>query len=96
MTAIRVLVADDEALARELVRRLLAGHDDIAVVAECADGDALADSLERHAVDVMLLDVRMPGRDVFDVLDDRARRAPDAMPAVIFTTAHDCGRGSTG
>jgi two-component system, LytTR family, response regulator len=89
MTAIRVLVADDEALARELVRRLLAGHDDIAVVAECADGDALADSLERHAVDVMLLDVRMPGRDVFDVLDDRARLAPGAMPAVIFTTAYE-------
>jgi len=40
-------------------------------------------------VDVLLLDVRMPGRDVFDVLDDRAKRAPDTMPAVIFTTAYE-------
>lgn len=91
MNALRILVADDEPLARQLTRRLLAEHEDVVVVvvAECADGNVLADTLERHAVDVMLLDVRMPGRDVFDVLDDQARRAPGAMPAVIFTTAYE-------
>lgn len=88
MTPLRVLIADDEPLARQMVRRLLADHD-AEVAAECADGDALAESLERHAVDVLLLDVRMPGRDVFDVLADCARRAPGAMPAVIFTTAYE-------
>jgi two-component system LytT family response regulator len=40
-------------------------------------------------VDVMLLDVRMPGRDVFGVLEDRAKRSPASMPAVIFTTAYE-------
>jgi len=89
MSALRVLVADDEPLARKMARRLLEGQDDVVVVAECGDGDALAGALEREPVDVMLLDVRMPGKDVFEVLDDRARRAPAEMPAVIFTTAYE-------
>lgn len=89
MSALRVLVADDEPLARKMARRLLEGQDDVIVVAECEDGDALAGALERETVDVMLLDVRMPGKDVFEVLDDRARRAPADMPAVIFTTAYE-------
>jgi two-component system, LytTR family, response regulator len=88
MTGLRVLIADDEPLARQLARRLLARHD-AAVAAECGDGDALADALDRQPVDVLLLDVRMPGRDVFDVLAERARRAPPSMPAVIFTTAYE-------
>jgi two-component system, LytTR family, response regulator len=88
MTPLRVLIADDEPLARQMVRRLLAQHD-AEVAGECADGDALADALERQPVDVLLLDVRMPGRDVFDVIADRARRAPAAMPSVIFTTAYE-------
>ena len=89
MSAIRVLVADDEPLARRLVRRLLGEHSDLVLVAECTDGDGLADALVRHVVDVLLLDVRMPGRDVFDILEGQARRAPEAMPAVVFTTAYE-------
>ncbi len=89
MSTLRVLVADDEPLARQMTRRLLDAQADVLIVAECADGDALAGALEREAVDVMLLDVRMPGKDVFEVLADRARRAPAAMPAVIFTTAYE-------
>jgi two-component system, LytTR family, response regulator len=89
MSALRVLVADDEPLARRMVRRLLDAQEDVFIVTECGDGDALAGVLEREAVDVMLLDVRMPGKDVFDLLEDRARRAPAAMPAVIFTTAYE-------
>jgi two-component system LytT family response regulator len=88
MTALRVLIADDEPLARQMVKRLLARH--VAEIAgECEDGDALAAALERQPADVLMLDVRMPGRDVFDVIADRARRAPAAMPAVIFTTAYE-------
>lgn len=89
MTTLRVLVADDEPLARKVVRTLLASCPDVVVAAECEDGDALASALERLEADVLLLDVRMPGRDVFDVLGDRARTAPQAMPAVIFTTAYE-------
>ncbi len=89
MSAIRVLVADDEPLARQLVCRFVVEHGDLTIVAECADGDTLADALAHHAIDVLLLDVRMPGRDVFDVLADHARRVPDTMPAVVFTTAYE-------
>jgi two-component system, LytTR family, response regulator len=88
MASLRVIVADDEPLARRVVRGLLA-REEVEVIAECADGDALARVLEWQAADVLLLDVRMPGRDVFDVLDERARRAPASMPAVIFTTAYE-------
>jgi CheY-like chemotaxis protein len=69
--------------------RLLEGQDDVVVVAEREDGDALAGALEPQTVDVIVLDARMPGKDVFEVLDDRARRAPADMPAVIFTTAYE-------
>lgn len=86
---VHVLIADDEPLARQLARRLLAPHGDVVIVAECADGDGLAEALDRDPVDVMLLDVRMPGRDVFGVLEDRARCSPASMPAVIFTTAYE-------
>src|SRR5262249_36970678 len=89
MTTLRGLVGDDEPLARKVVRTLLASCADVGVAAECEDGDALASALERLEADVLLLDVRMPGRDVFDVLGDRARTAPQAMPAVIFTTAYE-------
>src|SRR5262249_59919671 len=65
MTTLRVLVADDEPLARKVVRTLLASCADVVVAAECEDGDALASALERLEADVLLLDVRMPGRDVF-------------------------------
>lgn len=89
MSALRAIVADDEPLARKRVRTLLNAEPDVVVVAECGDGDMLAEALERETVDVVLLDVRMPGRDVFDVLADRAARAPTAVPAVIFTTAYE-------
>jgi two-component system, LytTR family, response regulator len=86
---LRLAVADDEALARRMIARLLADVEDAEVAAECVSGDDLAATLAATRVDVLLLDVRMPGRDVFDVLEERARVAPAAMPAVIFTTAYE-------
>jgi two-component system LytT family response regulator len=83
---LRLLLADDEPLARELVRRYVARDRDIAVVAECANGDETARELERTRPDVALLDIVMPGRDIFDVLGSVPARD---MPLVIFTTAFD-------
>lgn len=82
----RLLIADDEQLARDLVRRYVAKRGEIEVVAECANGDELQRELPNAQADVALLDIVMPGRDVFDVLGSLE---PRAMPLVIFTTAYD-------
>jgi two-component system LytT family response regulator len=82
--ALRLLIADDEKLARQLVRRYVDRDRGFEVVAECCDGDELARELPR--AEVALLDIVMPGRDVFDVL---ASIPPRSMPLVIFTTAFD-------
>src|SRR5207244_17554 len=89
MTPLSVVIADDEPLARRLIKQLLAGAVDARVAAECSSGDELAATLACGGVDILLLDVRMPGRDVFDVVAERARLAPGEMPAVVFTTAYE-------
>jgi two-component system LytT family response regulator len=83
---IRVLVADDEPLARRGVRQLLAPHSDITVVGESRNGPETLRALDALQPDLLFLDVQMPEMDGFAVL--RAR-GPDRMPAVVFVTAHD-------
>jgi len=86
MTEIRVLVADDEPLARRGVRQLLAPHTDMTVVGESRNGPETLRALDALQPDLLFLDVQMPEMDGFAVL--RARGA-DRMPAVVFVTAHD-------
>ena len=83
---IRVLVADDEPLARRGVRQLLAPHADMLVVGESRNGPETLRALDELTPDLLFLDVQMPEMDGFEVL--RARGA-DRMPAVVFVTAHD-------
>jgi two-component system, LytTR family, response regulator len=83
---IRVLVADDEPLARRGVRQLLAPHSDLAVVGESRNGPETLRALDHLNPDLLFLDVQMPEMDGFAVL--RAR-GPDRMPVVVFVTAHD-------
>jgi two-component system, LytTR family, response regulator len=83
----RVLVVDDEELARERMRQLLARHEGYAIVAECADGDGALDAVERERPDLVFLDISMPGRSGVEVAQELVERA-DA-PAVVFVTAHD-------
>jgi len=83
---IRVLVADDEPLARRGVRQLLAPHRDMAVVGEARNGAETLTALDALSPDLLFLDVQMPEMDGFEVL--RARGA-DRMPPVVFVTAHD-------
>lgn len=85
---LRLLVADDESLARDLVRRYAANQAGLEILAECASGDELEAALGRVSADLLLLDIRMPGADVFAVLD-RAASGPRPLPAVIFATAFD-------
>jgi two-component system LytT family response regulator len=81
---IRVLLIDDERLARAELRRLLSAHPDVEIVGEAVNA---ADGLQQIAAlqpDLILLDVQMPGGSGFDML-----AALDAAPEVIFTTAFD-------
>jgi|SRR5262245_29401278 len=84
---LRLLIADDEPLARDLLRRYAGGVAGLELVCECASGDEVARGLAHDRPDVALLDIRMPGSDIFDVLSGAAACAP--LPSVIFATAYD-------
>lgn len=84
-TPMRVLVVDDEPLARENMRVLLAAAPEVEIVGECAGPEAVA-MIARHRPDIMFLDVQMPELDGFALLD---LVGPDAVPAVVFVTAFD-------
>jgi len=81
---VRLIIVDDEPLARERMRDLVAHHPDLELVAECGDGVAAVAAIDRLAPDAVLLDVQMPGLDGFDVL-----AAAEHAPAVVFVTAYD-------
>src|SRR3954467_8312437 len=81
-----LLVVDDEPLAREGLRMLLAGDPDVAAVHEAKDGREAVSMIRTNRPDLVLLDVQMPEMDGFAVLREVGA---DAMPPVIFVTAHD-------
>ena len=83
---IRTIIADDQRLAREKLRTLLASEKDVKVVAECSDGKQTVSAIRRLGADLLLLEIQMPGMDGFQVLSELS---PDEMPAVIFTSAYD-------
>jgi len=83
---IRVVIADDEPLGRSRLRALLAKEPDIELVAECADGDEAVAAVRGQRPDALFLDVQMPGRDGFGVLE---ALAGEPMPQVVFVTAYD-------
>ena len=82
---IRVALVDDQTLVRSGIRGLLDLTPDIRVVAEAADGEAARSMLAATSVDVLLLDVRMPGCDGLELL----RRPPAVLPPTIMLTTFD-------
>lgn len=80
----RILIVDDERLARAELRRLLACRPGITIVGEAANAAEAAQQVAALQPDLLLLDVQMPGGSGFDLLD-----ALDDPPEVIFTTAFD-------
>ena len=85
MTALRVLIVDDEPPARRRLRALCATAEGVEVVDECADGYAAVARLRDGGIDLVLLDVGLPGQSGLEVV--RAV-GPERMPAVVFVTAH--------
>jgi DNA-binding NarL/FixJ family response regulator len=85
---ITVGVVDDQAIVRQGIRSLLALTDDIEVVDDASDGDEALTLVERHRPDVLLLDLRMPGRDGLATLTALRERG-DEVPVLVLTTFDD-------
>ena len=83
---IRTLLADDEPLAREGLRQLLADIPDVVIVGECGDGLSAIENIEREKPDLVLLDIRMPEMTGLEVAAN-LRMAP--RPLIVFVTAFD-------
>lgn len=81
---IRVLIVDDEPLARDRITELLAGRPDVEIVGEATNGDGAIEEIRELDPDVVFLDVQMPGRSGLDVVREIG---PDQMPHTIFVTA---------
>jgi two-component system LytT family response regulator len=81
---LRVVIVDDEPLARAMVRELLSAHPGVEVVAECANGFEAVKAVAELRPDLMFLDVQMPKLSGFEVLELLGQEVP-----VIFTTAYD-------
>jgi two-component system LytT family response regulator len=86
MTSLRVLIVDDEPLARRRLIGLLKDEPEIEIVGECADGPSAVAAAKRLMPDIMFLDVQMPGMDGFDVIE---ALGPLRCPPVVFVTAYD-------
>ncbi|QNK03150.1 LytR/AlgR family response regulator transcription factor [Dyella telluris] len=82
----RILIVDDEPLARRGVRVCLRRAADATVVGEAASGEQALAMIEARRPDVVFLDVQMPGMDGFDMV---SRMQGDTRPLVVFLTAHD-------
>jgi two-component system, LytTR family, response regulator len=85
-THARVLIVDDEPLARERLRMLLQDEQGIDVVGEAGDAATAAESIAAMSPDLVFLDVQMPGATGFDVI---SAVGADKMPMVVFVTAYD-------
>src|SRR5882762_4880747 len=81
---LRILIVDDEPLARARLRGMLEGLDGTALAGEAGSAEEARQALESAPVDVLLLDIQLPGVDGFELLRSLERR-----PAVVFVTAFD-------
>jgi two-component system LytT family response regulator len=83
-TALRVLVADDEAIARKRLLRLLAAMPDVEIAGECANAHEVLERVRAGDIDAVLLDIQMPELSGIEAL----QLFPAGGPVVIFCTAH--------
>jgi two-component system, LytTR family, response regulator len=84
MPKLKALIVDDERLARKELAGLLALYDQLEIVDEAINADDALEKIEKHNPDVVFLDIQMPGKTGFDLLE-----MLDSTPKIIFTTAYD-------
>src|SRR4030095_841403 len=83
---IRALIADDEALARKFIRRMLKDDHEVEIVGECSNGKQAVAMIRKHNPDVVFLDALMPEMDGFSVLESIGVEQPVGS---IFDTAYE-------
>jgi two-component system, LytTR family, response regulator len=83
---LRTVIVDDEHIARQRLRRLLAREAEVEIVAECANAGEAVTAIEEDSPDLLLLDIQMPGANGFDVVEHLGGMP---QPAVVFVTAFD-------
>jgi two-component system LytT family response regulator len=87
MTAlIRVLIVDDEPLARGVLREMLQSDPDVVIVGECANGKEAVEAIKDFNPDLLFLDIQMPEMGGFEVLDTLSE---GQTPHLVFVTAYD-------
>jgi two-component system, LytTR family, response regulator len=86
MKRIKVVIADDEPLARERLASLLSSEPDIELVAQARDGEEAIRAIHTHTPDLVFLDIQMPQMDGFEVIHAVGL---DRMPPIVFVTAYD-------
>jgi two-component system LytT family response regulator len=86
MSGLRIIIADDEPLARSRLRSLLPSDVALEVIAECSSGTEALESIRRDKPDIVFLDMQMPGCDGLQVVSGLD---PAERPAIVFVTAHD-------
>lgn len=86
---IRILIADDHALFRAGLRRVLEEAGDMEVVAEAADGHQALELAPRHGPDVVLLDISMPGRASLEAVEELRKRVPRARVLILTAQPED-------
>ena len=83
---LRALIADDEPLARERLRFLLSEDQEVEIAGECRNGREVVEALRESNVDVVFLDIQMPGKGGFEVFSEVGLQH---MPVTVFVTAHN-------
>ena len=89
MRRFKVLIADDERLSRQRIRRLLALEPECEIAGECQNGSEAVRTLARERPDILFLDVQMPEMDGFEVVRAIVEQAEETKPLIIFTSAFD-------
>lgn len=85
----KILIVDDEPLARERIREMLKGEREAEFIAEAANGGAAIKAVKAQPPDIVFLDIQMPDMDGFQVLEKLGAKTLKQIPAIIFVTAFD-------
>jgi two-component system, LytTR family, response regulator len=89
IAALKILIVDDESLARRIIRRQLKDEPCVQTIVEAQNGDEALEIIQGLAPDIIYLDIQMPGCNGFEMLEKLRQSNLKTMPVIIFVTAYD-------